>query len=73
MHFTDIVDLDSGRPHETSRIDFENVAVGSDGGFTGGSPGSNIDGNFTAGVDPTVAVGTFESDGIVGAFGAARE
>ena len=70
-HFTDIVDL-GGSPHATSRIDFEDVAVGRDGAFADGQPGNNIEGGF-AGPDHAEAVGIFESDGIVGAFGAERE
>ena len=72
-HFTDIVDLDRGSPHATSRIDFENLAVEEDGLFEDGQPGNGfIEGGF-AGPDHAEAVGIFESDGIVGAFGAIRE
>ena len=71
-HFTDIVDLDRGSPHATSRIDFENLAVDEDGIFADDQPGNGILGGF-AGPDHAETVGTFESDGIVGAFGTARE
>lgn len=71
-HFTDIVDLDRGSPHATSRIDFENVAVEQDGIFAKGQSGNRIEGGFV-GPDHAEAVGTFESEGIAGAFGAIRE
>ena len=72
-HFTDIVDLDRGSPHATSRIDFENLAVEEDGLFADGQPGNGfIEGGF-AGPGHAEALGIFESDNIVGAFGAARE
>jgi hypothetical protein len=72
-HFTDIRDLDRGSPHATSRIDFENLAVEEDGLFADGQPGNGfIEGGF-AGPGHAEALGIFESDNIVGAFGAARE
>ena len=71
-HFTDIVDLDSGSPHATLRIDFENLAVGQDGIFADGQPGNSIKGGFI-GTDHAETVGIFERDNIVGAFGAIRE
>jgi len=54
------------------RIDLENLAVGQDGIFADGQPGNSIKGGF-AGPDHAEALGIFESDNIVGAFGAIRE
>ena len=71
-HFTDIVDLDRGSPHATLRIDFENLAVDEDGVFEKDQSGNSIVGGFV-GTDHPEALGIFESDNIVGAFGAIRE
>jgi hypothetical protein len=71
-HFTDISDLGRGVRYETEEIHFLNVDVDDSGNFLQGVRGRTISGNF-AGPDHDEVLGTFESNGIVGAFGAIRE
>ena len=76
--FTNIVDLDHGMPHTTEEIQFGSVGVNSGNGtFNQSSPSTNkfIEGTF-AGLGSNAhdeVLGTFESDGVAGAFGAIRE
>ena len=74
--FTNIVDLDHGMPHTTESISFAPMSVDSDGIFFSEdsvSPADKyIEGAF-AGPGHEEVLGIFESDGIVGTFGAIRE
>ncbi len=79
-HFTNISDLGRGVAYETEEIHFRDVAVDDSGRFFQSVvdmdgdpiPGTTISGDF-AGPAHEEVMGTFESDGIVGAFGAIRE
>ena len=74
--FTDIRDLDRGVAYETETIRFADVPVDDDGIFSQRSgedePFRDIVGGF-AGPGHEEVLGHFESDGVVGAFGAIRE
>ncbi len=80
-HFTNISDLGRGVAYETEEIHFRDVDVDAASGRffqsaadMDGDPitGTTISGDF-AGPAHEEVMGTFESDGIVGAFGAIRE
>lgn len=71
-HFTNISDLGRGVLYETEEIHFRDVDVEDSGRFMQGVGDTTISGDF-AGPAHEEVMGTFESDGIVGAFGAIRE
>ena len=70
--FTDIVNLDRGRPHATPGVRFTDVPVSGDGTFRKGKLGQRIHGALY-GPGHAEAAGIFEHSDIVGAFGAIRE
>ncbi|MBC6442805.1 MAG: hypothetical protein GDA53_06735 [Rhodobacteraceae bacterium] len=79
--FNNIKDIDRNANHSVTQVVFRNVPVNNDNG-TYGSPVSadRIEGAFygkddpqtTSNEDHAETAGTFESDGIIGAFGAKR-
>lgn len=70
--FTDIVDLDRNAAHTVSEASFADVPVAADGTFSDGTVGNLLRGGFK-GPNHEEAVGVFEQNGIVGAFGAKRQ
>jgi hypothetical protein len=71
--FTEIRDLDRGMRHATETIEFDPMGVDEDGTFSGDLSSNNfIEGGF-AGSGHEEVLGTFESSGIAGAFGAIRQ
>ena len=70
--FTDLRNLDSGAPHSTLALRFDNVPVATDGTYESGLTGNRIQGGFY-GPDHAEAAGIVEQSGIVGAFGAKRQ
>ena len=70
--FTDLRNLDSGAPHSTLALRFDNVPVAADGTYESGLTGNRIQGGFY-GPDHAEAAGIVEQSCIVGAFGAKRQ
>ena len=70
--FGGIKNIDRGTAHTVETVLFENVAVAEDGTFARGQSGARIQGGFY-GPGHAEAVGIFEQQDIVGAFGANRQ
>jgi len=70
--FDNIVDLDREAPHSVRQIQFSNIPVGTNGTYQAGRFGDGIRGTF-AGPNHEETGGVFESNDIVGAYGAKRQ
>ena len=70
--FTNIVDIDRSAAHVTSEASFAGVPVAADGTFQHGTTRNFVRGGFS-GPGQEEAVGVFEQNDIVGAFGAKRQ
>lgn len=70
--FTHIVDIDRNAAHMTGEVGFADVPVSEDGTFRHGTARNFVRGGFS-GPGQEEAVGVFEQNDIVGAFGAKRQ
>ena len=71
ISFSGIQNLDRGRAHSISSVQFDDVPVTLGGTFEAGFTGNRVQGGFY-GPEHAEAAGVFEQSNVVGAFGATR-